>query len=361
MSSFPSFLSPPRDALFRVGAKTTSAITTEETTTTTTTEKVRHPGVGRRASAAACLLVSACAALAASLLGTALSSARTRRDARPPVAPGGAPTSAGGGGEGGATTGTTPGAGAPTTTTATTTPAPAPSSPAPARPFYASRPEPEWIDAGDCNSTHSNSTYWNGTHLSNSTNSTGPRRYLDSTDGLYYRDDDCADVALANSTAWDLRHYYNYNATAGSRFGPPAWGGVDVSSWATNETSDVTYGAGGNYWSQFDNEAFLENRCDVDGTTPQSPVDVCDGPSGQCEEFHEIRTRVSLVGRTLRRRHWRLPCVSFVCSSSFSPRPSSSSSHSSADFATASSSSFALLVRSSQFRAGTTASGTTRT
>ena len=27
----------------------------------------------------------------------------------------------------------------------------------------------------------------------------------------------------------------------------------------------------------------------------QSPVDVCDRPSGHCEEFHEIRTRVSLV------------------------------------------------------------------
>jgi hypothetical protein len=131
-----------------------------------------------------------------------------------------------------------------------------------------------------------------------STNSTGPPRYyyLNSTDGLYYRDVDCADVALEYSTAWDLRHYYNYNATAGSRFGPPAWGGVDVESWATNETSDVTYGAGGNYWSQFDNEAFLENRCDVvDGTAPQSPVDVCDRPSGHCGEFHEIRTRVSLV------------------------------------------------------------------
>jgi hypothetical protein len=152
----------------------------------------------------------------------------------------------------------------------------------------------------------------------NPTNSTGPRRYLDSTDGLYHRDVDCADdVALANSAAWDLRHYYNYNATAGSRFGPDAWGGVDVESWATNGTSDVTYGAGGNYWSQFDNEAFLENRCDVvDGTAPQSPVDVCDRPSGHCGEFHEIRTRVSLVamgvhpdafgmrvaGRTLRRR-----------------------------------------------------------
>jgi hypothetical protein len=130
-----------------------------------------------------------------------------------------------------------------------------------------------------------------------STNSTGPPGYyyLNSTDGLHYRDVvDCADdVALANSAAWDLRHYYNYNATAGSRFGPPAWGGVDVSSWATNGTSDVTYGAGGNYWSQFDNEAFLENRCD--GTAPQSPVDVCDVPGGHCVEFHEIRTRVSLV------------------------------------------------------------------
>ena len=27
----------------------------------------------------------------------------------------------------------------------------------------------------------------------------------------------------------------------------------------------------------------------------QSPVNVCDRPSGHCEEFHEIRTRVSLV------------------------------------------------------------------
>jgi hypothetical protein len=145
----------------------------------------------------------------------------------------------------------------------------------------------------------------------NPTNSAGPPRYyyLNSTDGLYHRDVDCADdVALGHPAAWDLRHYYNYNATAGSRFGPPAWGGVDVSSWATNGTSDVTYGAGSNYWSQFDNEAFLENRCDVvDGTAPQSPVDVCDRPSGHCGEFHEIRTRVSLVAMG-----WRIPMRS-VC------------------------------------------------
>ena len=391
MSSSPPSPSPPRhDALLRVGAKTTTTPATSTTAATTTeeattTEKaVRRPGAcGRGAPAAcACHLVPACAALAASLLWTALPPARTRRDdARPPpvVAPGGAPTSAGGGGA-------TPGAGAPTAT-ATATPAPAPAPPpAPARPAYAPRPEPGWIDARDCNPTHRNAT-----NLLDSTNSTGPPGcyYLNSTDGLHYRDVDCADVALEYSTAWDLRHYYNYNATAGSRFGPPAWGGVDVESWATNETSDVTYGAGGNYWSQFDNEAFLENRCDVvDGTAPQSPVDVCDRPSGHCVEFHEIRTRVSLVAMgavhpdafgmrlvelsvvVADREETIAPFLSiggcrasrsFVRPSSFPPRPSASSSHSSAHFATASSSSFALLVRSSQFRAGITASGTTRT
>ena len=80
------------------------------------------------------------------------------------------------------------------------------------------------------------------------------------------------------------RSYYNYNTTDGSRFGPSTWGGVVL-------------GDEYDYWGRTflendDGASSLENRCQVDGIA-RSPIDVCSRPESGCEEFHEIRSRVS--------------------------------------------------------------------
>jgi hypothetical protein len=120
----------------------------------------------------------------------------------------------------------------------------------------------------------------------------------------------------------------------------------------------------------------LKNRCGID---------VCDRPRGHCKEFHEIRIRVSLVKGCIPMRlvcAWPSPlsflpigrehpspsvlilllsfrgccaCHSFDCLSSFSCVHCSPYSHP-CRFATLPFS-LALLVLSSQFRVGITASG----
>ena len=72
--------------------------------------------------------------------------------------------------------------------------------------------------------------------------------------------------------------YFNYDTQ--SPYGPNQWQNILL------DNSTRT-----NYWSEFN---LVENQCNsMDGM--QSPIDVCTQPERHCKEYHEFRSKVSLL------------------------------------------------------------------